>query len=415
MFKKRIFAAVAAASVVIGLAVLGVAGADGPSLVTQASAQSCTTDTGGYCTVRHGLGAVPSSILLTPTINSGGVSYMLSVVAGQVTATSVKVRAMRASTNPLANASIQFSMLLYGTVATPTTTTAPTMTMPPVTTTTAPPPPPAGHPNAASTGVPVGVSLTTVNGDLQVNTAGQVVDGKHITGNMLVCADNVVIKNSQIDGVVANYTCGGTWHSFTITDSTVGPPSGCVDANTAVAGAAFTATRVHVRNVSDGFGVSASGANTPITVQDSLIELCATTDSHSDGIQLYLAGSTPVHFVHNTVNQLPCSKAASFPASWPCTTDAAQTAPIFVSDGSDGIDARDNLLIGGSSTIRVGTSANPVKAATVTGNAVVNNAWIYGAVDSTPCSSITWSNNRLVTVDASYQETSTVGPLACGP
>ncbi len=412
---KRHAAAAIVAAVAVTVAALAVAGADSPSLTSQVS-----TDTSGYCTVLHSLGAAPSSVLLTPTINPGGVSYMLTAVAGQMTATSVKVRAMRASTQPLANTGITFSLLLFGTVAPPpTTTTAPptTTTTPPVTTTTTTttPPPPVGHPNGSTTGVPVGISLATVNGDLQVSTAGQVVDGKHVTGNLLVCADNVVIRNSQIDGIVANYACGNTWRPFTLTDSTVGPATGCISAETAVSGAAFTATRVHTRGVSDGFGVSANGPNSPVTVQDSFVELCGAAADHSDGIQLYLAGPTPVHFLHNTVVQLPCSKAAQFPSSWTCTTDAAQTAPIFVSDSSDGVDARDNLLIGGSSTIRVGTSANPVTSATVTGNAVVNNAWIYGPVDSNPCSAITWSNNHLVTVGADYQETSTVGLLPCSP
>lgn len=401
--KWKIVALFACLVATLGLMSFASAIGPNPAPSIEALTRSCTTDSLGYCTVSHSLGVVPDAVDLTPKVATGVTPYYtLSGVSTGLTTTTVKVRAMTSSTASLNNKAITFWMVVYGVVTPPTTTTTP------------PPPPPGGFPNNSNTGVPVGTVLTTVTGDLTVTTP-QTINAKHVTGNLWVCVDNVVITNSQIDGVVGNYTCGDPWKSFTITDSLVGPSSGCISANTAVSGSAYTATRVHTRNVSDGFGVSASGTNPPVTVQDSLVELCGAPADHSDGIQLYLSGNTVVHFVHNTVDQLPCSKAASFPSAWPCTSDAAQTAPIFVSDSSQSIDARDNLLIGGSSTIRVGTSANPVTSATVTGNRVVNNAWQFGPVDSTPCAAITWSDNTLVNADANYQITATIGSLTCAP
>ena len=247
------------------------------------------------------------------------------------------------------------------------------------------------YPNAGCTGVPAGTQLTTYNGSITANTAGQVINNMHITGDLLVAADNVVIKNSQIDGLVSNSHSGSVMHPFTITDSTVGPVNGCIS-ETAIGSAGYTATRVYVRNHGDGFG---DGGNN-ILIQDSYAHLCSSNpDDHSDGIQGYLGG-TNVRIIHNTIDQRD-------------VLPAAQTAPIFISDQSKDADVEDNLLAGGSQTIRVYYFGGKD---IVKNNRVVNNSWIYGPVSS-DCANITWSGNTLVTIDGNYNITSTVGPLAC--
>ena len=405
-------AIVAAASFVLAAALVSSSVA-GPGADTSRGTAACRTDSAGYCTVNHSFGQVPASAVLTPRFYPSTRPFFMGMATSGNTVTLLRVRAMFASGNPVSSLDIEFSYSLAA--GAPTTTTAP-----PVTTTTVPPatttvPPVGGFPTAATTGVPAGTVLTLHDGDFRATVAGQVIDGLHVAGSVWVCAERVQIRNSRIDGVVGNYTCGSMWPSFTIADSTVGPEAGCLSGQTAVGAAGFTATRVHTRNVSDGFGVSANGPNAAVTIQDSFVELCGNDTDHSDGVQLYLSADTPVHVVHNTINQLPCSKAQRFPASWRCVTDAAQTAPIFVSDGSKTINVRDNLLIGGSSTIRVGTSANPVTSAIVTGNRVVDDAWIYGPVDSTPCPAIQWADNKLVAIDSGYAITATTRDLACAP
>src|SRR4029453_16253456 len=57
---------------------------------------------------------------------------------------------------------------------------------------------PAGFPNATNTGVPAGTALTAYTGPKTVTTDGTVIDGKVITGSLIVHADNVVIKNCKI-------------------------------------------------------------------------------------------------------------------------------------------------------------------------------------------------------------------------
>lgn len=245
------------------------------------------------------------------------------------------------------------------------------------------------YPNPTCTGVPVGTSLTTVTGDVKLSTPGQIYEGKHVTGSIYIAADNVIVRKSQIDGNVVNHNDGDK--SFTIEDSTVGKEGSCT-IDTAIDESNYTATRVKVVGHGDGFGDSGAGN---ILIQDSFVKLCATTaEYHSDGIQGYLGG-TNVVIRHNTIDQREAALGA--------------TAPIFISDQSKDADVQDNLLAGGSETIRVYYFGGKD---VVKNNRVVDKSWIYGPVSSS-CSSIDWSGNTLVTIDSNYHITSTVGSLPC--
>ncbi|OPG05587.1 hypothetical protein, partial [Microbispora sp. GKU 823] len=72
------------------------------------------------------------------------------------------------------------------------------------------------------------------------------------------------------------------------------------------------------------------------------------------------------------------------------------------------VQVTNNLLIGGTYTIRVRAASGAV----VRDNAVVNQAWDYGPSD-TDCSKTNWTGNRLVTIDDEYNVTSTVKNLPC--
>jgi len=282
-----------------------------------------------------------------------------------------------------------------------TTTTVPpvttTTTVPPVTTTTTVPPtttttttpPVAGYPNASNTGVPAGVALTTVSGNVTAG-AGMVIDGKRITGGLTITGNGVVIRNSEIYGTVSN---GSGHYSFTVTDSTVGAPTGC-NGNVALQFDQYSATRVKVRGFGDAFRGSSAGGVSNILIQDSYALLCSNPGDHSDGYQGYQAGSN-VRLIHNTIDQRQAADV---------------TAPIFNADGSKALYADNNLLAGGSFTVRIYDDAG--QHSTFTNNKIVANSALYGPVSSS-CSSITWSGNTLVTVDSGYAATSTVGPLAC--
>ncbi len=224
--------------------------------------------------------------------------------------------------------------------------------------------------------------------DYQVTTPGTVLDGVHITGDLVINADGVTVRNSQIDGTVINER-GTRQYSFTISDSTVGPANGCVS-TPGVGESHYTATRVLVRGHGDGFRVSGDD----VTIRDSYVHLCSNPGDHSDGIQTYMAGKGLV-FQHNTVDQ----------------RDARDiTAPIFITDPRVvDVTLTDNLVMGGTYSIQVKNAHGRV---VVRNNRLVNRSWVYGPVEA-DCSSIDWSGNTLVTVDEDYRVTSTVGALPC--
>jgi hypothetical protein len=242
------------------------------------------------------------------------------------------------------------------------------------------------YPTPACAGYRSGTALTTVSGDLVVTTPGQVVENKRVTGSINVRADNVVIRNSQIDGAVINDSTA-TRYSFTIEDSTVGPATGCSSfGNGGIGVANYTARRVVVRNFPDGFRVAGSN----IMIQDSYAVLCsANPNDHSDGIQAYGAeNGKNITIQHNTIDQTK-------------VTNGAATSPIFLPgedrQGNNGatISVVDNLLAGGGYTLRAYGPTFP----SITGNKIVDKSWDYGPVDLS-CETIgTWSGNAVVTAD----------------
>lgn len=54
----------------------------------------------------------------------------------------------------------------------------------------------------ANTGVPAGTTLSPVSGPIDIRTAGTVIDGKTISGDIYVYASNVIIRNSKIYGLI---------------------------------------------------------------------------------------------------------------------------------------------------------------------------------------------------------------------
>jgi hypothetical protein len=288
------------------------------------------------------------------------------------------------------------------------------------------------YPTPSCTGVPAGTTFTnTVNGDYTVTTPGQVIDRWHITGSLLILASNVTVKNSQIDRHVDNQGNGETYYFFTITDSTVGPPGACTniqgrscnDANQAattncepypgVGQANFTATRVYVRGHDDGFRNGTAGN---VTVQDSYFYACyvnatiAPPDgSHSDGVQAVCGGLQPCSgftILHNTID------LSGVPATFPLN---------LVDSVLKGVTANDNLLVGGDDYIIAATWRGGA-IWPFHNNVLVKDSWIHnfpypnlnGAVttDGT-CANQDWQGNKVVTIDSSYNITSTLSDVPC--
>jgi hypothetical protein len=221
----------------------------------------------------------------------------------------------------------------------------------------------------------------------RVTDNGAVLDGVHITGNLLITAYNVTVRNSQIDGWVDDQY-GNTYYSYSITDSTVGKPTGC-DSLPGVGQGSYTARGVLVQNHSHGF--QADGSD--IAIHDSFALICSNPGDHSDGIQSYGAGNNIV-LDHNTLDERGVKDI---------------TAPVFLTDQQNNVTVTNNLIAGGTYSIQVKHFGG---TAVVTGNRMVAGSWVYAPVES-DCPRITWSDNTLVTINADYGVTGTVGPLPC--
>ncbi|WP_433334294.1 hypothetical protein [Dactylosporangium sp. CA-139066] len=249
------------------------------------------------------------------------------------------------------------------------------------------------RPTPANVGLPKGTQLTELAGNIdgnnyRVQKDGTVLDKVHIKGDLLITAFNVKITNSQIDGGIIDEYAGKDY-SFSISDSTVGPATGCVGAP-GIGESDFTATRVIIRGHGDGF--RASGNN--INIQSSYVHLCSNPGDHSDGIQTYMTGKGLT--LNNTVIDQRDAKDV--------------TAPIFIVDkGTVDLTVTNNLVMGGTYSIQVKNAHGTV---IVKNNSLVDHSWIYGPVEA-DCGSIQWEGNKLVQIDDNYNIVGPTKDLPC--
>jgi hypothetical protein len=201
-----------------------------------------------------------------------------------------------------------------------------------------------GYPDATNTGVPAGTTLTP-SGSITVSTPGQVIDGKDVTGTIVVNASNVTIENTR---VTQNTTCG--------TSSACG--------NYAI-GVAAGASNLTIKNVETRTAsgqtceqdVRSGGSN--LTIENSYLHACdgnlyavapatlkdsyalAKIDIPSDHIENIYMSDTTVTVDHSTL-----------------FNPVSQTAVIFgnVNGGQGGtcanhITATNSFLVGGGYTV----------------------------------------------------------------
>lgn len=262
-----------------------------------------------------------------------------------------------------------------------TTTTVPTSTTtPPVTTTQPAAAPEVGSDEwKATTGLTSPVStLTVVNSSFSTTSDNQVVDGKRITGDLVVSHSNVVVTNSRILGVVR----GSNLRNLTLRNVDLGRDS-CPNATNGgtrlISGGNYTVenSRLH-HNGADLVNLAAGS----ITFRNSWLgNTCYYSGDHLDAIQMYNPGQNVTLLVEK-----------SFLDSRAANTNALGNGAVFIAD-NPGAQSRftlkNNLFAGGNYTTSFYDSPN----FEVTGNKYVAGSYRYG-----PCSSthtITFSGNTL--------------------
>jgi hypothetical protein len=290
----------------------------------------------------------------------------------------------------------------------PPTTTAPPTSSAPATTT---PPPttnppgscawPACFPTAATTGVPAGVVLTTVNGDVHL-AAGATLDGRDVQGSLIIDGSGVTVCNSRIHGVVR--TCDGCT-GLTLTDSeiTANPGQSYSVGNFPPIIGSYTLLRVHVHRWQDGPRTDQG----TVVIRDSLVdELAFASGEHPDAVQQYCPGCE----VHVTLDHSSLSGCAGN------ATDKGNSA-LFWSDhpgtGSTLL-ATHNRFACGQFSIRIndtgsGVAGNhPGVTAEVRDNTVAAGSYVNGpaecgngrAYSTASGDGVRWSGNILDTGQA---------------
>ena len=219
-----------------------------------------------------------------------------------------------------------------------------------------PTPPPVGEPgtykpNATNTGVPAGTSLTIVNGDLIVTTAGTVVDARDVRGFIIVRASNVTIKRSIVRG--RSTSSNGAYIKIEsgtgtiIEDSEIAPTSPLVYLD-GITGSNFTARRLNIHGGVDGIK---AGSNSRIEASYIHDMTSFSSDpnqgggaTHNDAIQI-LSG-TNLTLLGNTL-----IVARSQNAAVQITQDFGQVRNVTIDK---------NWVDGGGCTLNISHNNGPV-------------------------------------------------------
>lgn len=258
-------------------------------------------------------------------------------------------------------------------------------------------PPPSGtqgcpafpaFPDANCTGVPVGVSLSSVS-NFSSSANGQIISGLSISGDLVVSHDNVTVTNSRIKGRVVYNARGLTLRDVDLGADTC--PSSSNGGNRLIAGDDYTLTRVHAHHNGADLIALAGGGN--ITIQDSLINgTCYYSGDHLDAIQYYDPGSVAnVTLLHNYIDARP-SNGGGF-----------GNAAIFWADfpgAGSRLNVYNNFMAGGNySLYALDAHAGSGVVIDVSGNRFLRNQYNYGPCalsNSIPfdgTSGIKWTNN----------------------
>lgn len=202
----------------------------------------------------------------------------------------------------------------------------------PVTPPPGPPAPGTYKPDATTTGVPSGTTLTVVNQDYTITTPGTVLDSLDIHGRIYVRAANATIKNCRVRGnaatQAASYSPPPATKDSALIDCNHVAVSNCLIQDCELAddfpnpwldgiiGHDYTARRCNIHSVVDGCGIYNSNSGHTTDLANVTLEACYIHDlnyiihnwdiydyhTHNDGIQIQ--GNGGVSIIGNTIQDL---------------------------------------------------------------------------------------------------------------
>jgi len=226
-----------------------------------------------------------------------------------------------------------------------------------------------GFPDATNTGVPRGVTLTVVRGDVHTTHDGQVINGLDIRGTLWIDNSNVTVENTRV--------IGPGDPSWAIQVGDVRPVSGVVivhctvDANGSDQGGVVSASSsgswaMYWSDVSDGENLLRPGGHALIQ-NNYLHDLRSTGPApHFDVVEVYEGSRTSL--IHNTMVM---------------TQD--QTSVVNIQGTFTPVSAtliERNLINGGGYELNVRNTQLPVRGTEVIGNRFGDqNVWGYSVIE----------------------------------
>lgn len=305
--------------------------------------------------------------------------HVASPVDGQQITCTYRVEAVSPTTTPPPTTTTTSST----TTTAPTTTTVPpvttTTTVAPTTTTT---PPAFGFPTEATTGPADGLALTAVNSSWSTTSAGEVIDGKSISGDLVLNHDNVVVRNSRIKGRVI-----GTARVGLVLDHVDLGPDTCPGSawqEPLIKAKGYTISFSHVHNAGADLIQLGYGGGV-IRIEDSLLNrTCYYNGAHLDAFQVYDNGSDPENV---TITRSSLDSRA-------VNTNARGNAAIQIGDeppdGSRYV-LTDSQWAGGGYTLRLYDISPSMSKSyiTLTGNTIVKGSYQYAPCVSSNSADVT--------------------------
>ncbi|MGV7217091.1 Ig-like domain-containing protein [Bradyrhizobium sp. UFLA05-112] len=236
-----------------------------------------------------------------------------------------------------------------------------------------------GFPDASTTGVRDGVTLKP-SGDITISTAGAVVSGLDITGNVVITAPNVTLVDCKITGNLSLASTGAVVDHCTVigkntTDSIDINPNG-VDGQ----GASTTIKNCDISGSENGIWLEANGAVIENNYIHNLFSNNGNPDPHIDGIQVPGAniGATQ-------------SKGATITGNNIDLDNSTANSCLALRDVAD-FNISNNRFSGGSYVVYF----DATQSGSSTGNHLVNNVfaqYTYGYVAGQAETAQTYSGN----------------------
>lgn len=250
-----------------------------------------------------------------------------------------------------------------------------------------------GFPRPVNTGVPRGWQpRKTVNGDLTVTKDGAVVEDVRVYGDLVINAEKVTVRRVDVVGGQVKNTTGGSCGKglklieVTIRNDPDHPTTG--EESPAIGEGGYTARRVEIKGMPEGFRVGSVDACGRVVIKDSFATVtpprnCDDIDWHGDTLQGYGGGALKIRNTRLVLENLP---------------SCGGTAPFFYPDGENNtsVDVDGLIVEGGGYPFRLGMPGK------VRNLKIVQGSFEFGPIDVI-CGLVSVWDAAIVTLDAKGQ------------